>query len=165
MLMNLKTLKTLSLVLIPSMLTFYGTSLYYKEKIIQLELEIEVSKSSQLTQTLIAERELSSITRKLEDKLNNEKEKLLKERYELKKQVEQYRSDTDRLSNEWVRLHDLSAPMPRDTETTDRTNEANSELQNAKDALSVVTENYSQCTDAVNRLRGWQNWYNEMTRK
>ncbi len=158
-------LKTLSNILIPSALTFYAASIYYNGQINQLKLEIEVARAGQVTQTLIAERELSTITRKIEQKLNTEKEQLLKERYELKKQIEQYRSDTDRLSDEWVRLHDKSTPMPRDTTTPGGTNEANTELQNAKQALSVVTENYAQCQEAVNRLRGWQQWYNEINRK
>lgn len=148
-----------------SVLSFYGTHLFYSEKITALELELSKKNSAQIENVLMAERAATQTMREIQA-LMSDQTIITEKRYnELHNSVE----DTDPVGlddPEWVRHHDEAVPaggaLPGTTPTTDRTDEAVTGVQDDKSELEIVMENYKSCQIVVDRLQGWKLWYERL---
>lgn len=159
--------KTLIASSVASVIVYYFTSIYYNEKVATLQLKIEVERAGRLTETIITERENRDKVRELESVISDQRIELLNKTRKLESKTDEYikssRSDNDAISNEWVRIHNESTPLPRINTATERVVETDPRVQNAKEALIVVTENYAYCQMVVDRLRNWQEWYESVS--
>lgn len=67
------------------------------------------------------------------------------------------------LDDDWVHISNAAAPLPRVPETTAPTDGGAGEVHNLGDALEVMVHNYNVCQVAVDRLKGWREWYTSVS--
>jgi hypothetical protein len=145
----------------------YFTKLYWSNKYNSLIVKLEKAEKENMQHILSVERlqrdKADAIASKLaaEESARQAKSKVITK--EVVKYVESNSNSKCELDDDWVHISDSATPVPRVTETSSETDGTSNKIRDLGDALEVVTNNYSACQDAVDRLQAWQQWYKSIS--
>ena len=158
-----------ALVILSSVLGAYVTNLYWLNKYDNLVTQLQKAKAENMQYVLDVERlqrdKSNAIANMLaaEQSAREAKAKVITK--EVVKYVKTNSNSTCKLDDDWVHISDAATPMPRTANATIRVDVAGENIRDLGHALTVVTNNYGACQDSVDRLEGWQRWYESVSRK
>lgn len=147
----------------------YFTKLYWSNKYNNLIVKLEKAEKENMQHVLNVERlqrdKADAVAAQIaaEETARQTKAKVITK--EVVRYVEANPNSQCELDDDWVRISDAATPVPRVTETPSEADGTTGEVRDLGDALEVVTNNYSACQDAVDRLEAWQQWYKSISEK
>lgn len=163
----IKTVVCMSVCLAFYAMGFMSGSLYYKNKL----LAAEKTAAQKLSQANQQYRQKEQQYQQISDDLATQQaayqqaqtdftQRLNKElsRYEKTQTTNHTNADCTRLDAHWVRLHDSAATgqLPENTAATSGATASTSA------AIHTITDNYTQCREAIEKLTAWQTWWQQI---
>lgn len=149
-----------------AVLSFYLASLFYGVKIGKLELEMSQNSNTAIAKVVEAEKKAAKAAQQVQGLIAEKRIEAEKRYNEIQRDIKENRKNLslgkDVDVDEWVRYHDKSVPMSGPTHPSAGVNSGPSGVQDNKTELETVIENYKSCQIAVDRLKGWKDWYERL---
>lgn len=135
----------------------------------RLEGQINAAKATQVTKTLTTERKDNQNAHSADaapaaaQQSQQEKARVITK--EVIRYVQSPVAGQCALPAEWVRIHDAAARVSADPSTTGlpaAPASADAGTVTDSEALGTITANYDTCNQEINRVSGWQIWWNSL---